>query len=56
MYRQDSAYVSGSTDSYNHTVDEEVGPVIPETILSGLETRTNVMVKNIPCRYKKEEI
>jgi hypothetical protein len=30
------------------------GPVDLDKILSGLETRTNLMVKNIPCRYTEE--
>ena len=34
----------------------EGGPVDLEKILSGHETRTNLMVKNIPCRYTEEQI
>ena len=32
------------------------GPIDMEKILRGEETRTNLMVKNIPCRYTHKEI
>ena len=32
------------------------GPIDIEKILSGEETRTNLMVQNIPCRYTFKEI
>jgi len=32
------------------------GPIDTEKIRSGEETRTNLMVRNIPCRYSKDEI
>lgn len=38
------------------TSTNDGGPVDLEKILKGEETRTNIMVKNIPCRYSYAEI
>lgn len=40
----------------NFSKNEEGGPIDRDLIMKGLEDRTNLMVKNIPCRYTEEQI
>ena len=51
MKKQDSSQSFFSSVSKN-----DGGPIDPEKILKCEETRTNIMVKNIPCRYTNIEI
>lgn len=51
MNKQDS-----SQSFYSSLSKNDGGPIDPEKILKGEETRTNIMVKNIPCKYSNIEI
>jgi hypothetical protein len=50
MFKQDS------NASISNLSQMDGGPIDVEKILSGEETRTNIMVRHIPCRYQYLEI
>mmetsp|Transcript_5140 Transcript_5140/g.7884 ORF Transcript_5140/g.7884 Transcript_5140/m.7884 type:complete len:142 (+) Transcript_5140:880-1305(+) len=54
MKKQESSCQSFSLQS-NHSKNDG-GPVDLEAIENGQETRTTLMVKNVPCKYQTNEI
>ena len=47
---------SSSLASHGHSTNLDGGDVDLEKVKNSEETRTNIMVKNIPCRYTKPEL
>ena len=54
--REDREYINDDHSFISNTSFNDGGPIDLEKILRGEETRTCLMVKNIPCRYTHNEI